>query len=190
VWFFSGGNESRGRTLAETDRASGADLRGGNDMGKRLATEGMIAGTIGATVAAAWFFVYDMAHGQPLRTPALLGAALFQGLRDVGSLRVTIALVLEYSLVHWAAFVLFGCMVAALLAAADRDPRLLAGLLVLFCCFEVAALALIAVLGEWLFEALPQWSIVIGNLLAAAAMLCVFIRRHHVAWRKFLLANE
>src|SRR5882724_3839991 len=91
---------------------------------------------------------------------------------------------------HWATFVLFGCMAAALLAAADRDPRLLAGLFVLFCCFEVAALALIAVLGEWLFEALPQWSIVIGNLLAAAAMLGVFFRRHRIAWLEFLLADE
>ncbi len=159
-------------------------------MMKRLATEGMIAGTIGATVVAGWFLMYDMAHGRPFRTPALLGAALFQGLRDIGSLRITPTLVLEYSLVHWATFVLFGCMAAALLAAADRDPRLLADLFVLFCCFEVAALALIAVLGEWLFEALPQWSIVIGNLLAAAAMLGVFFRRHRIAWLEFLLADE
>ena len=157
---------------------------------KRLAAEGMIAGTVGATIVAAWFLMYDLAHGQPFRTAALLGAVLFQGLRDIGFLRVTTTLVLEYSLVHWAAFVLFGCMAAALLAAADQDPRLLAGLFMLFCCFEVAALALIAVLGEWLFEALPQWSIVIGNLLAAAAMLAVFFRRHGVAWREFLLADE
>jgi hypothetical protein len=157
---------------------------------KRLAAEGMIAGTIGAAVVAGWFLLYDMAHGQSFRTPALLGAVLFQGLRDVGSLRITATLVLEYSLVHWAAFVLFGCMAAALLAAADRDPRLLAGLFVLFCCFEVAALAVIAILGEWLFEALPQWRIVIGNLLAAAAMLGVFFRRHRIAWLEFLLADK
>jgi hypothetical protein len=159
-------------------------------MMKRVAAEGMIAGTIGAAVAAGWFLMYDMAHGRPLRTPALLGAVLFQGLRDIGSLRVTPTLVLEYSLVHWAAFILFGSLAAALLAVADRDPRLLSGLFMLFCSFEVAALALIAVLGEWLFEALPRWSIVIGNLLAAAAMLAVFFRRHGVAWREFLLADE
>ena len=159
-------------------------------MMRRRAAEGMIAGTIGATVVAGWFLIYDTAHGRPFATPALLGAVLFQGLRDIGSLRITPTLVLEYSLVHWATFVLFGCVAAALLAAADRDPRLLAGLFVLFCCFEVAALALIAVLGEWLFEALPQWSIVLGNLLAAAAMLGVFFRRHRIAWLEFLLADE
>lgn len=159
-------------------------------MVKRLAAEGMIAGTVGAAVVAAWFLMYDLAHGGPFRTPALLGAVLFQGLRDVGSLRITTTLVLEYSLVHLATFALFGCMAATLLAAADGDPRLLAGLFVLFCSFEVAALELITVLGEWLLEALPQWSIVIGNLLAAAAMLAVFVHRHRVALVEFLLAAE
>ena len=109
-------------------------------MMKRLAAEGMIAGTIGATVVAGWFLMYDMAHGRPFRTPALLGAVLFQGLRDIGSLRITPTLVLEYSLVHWATFVLFGCMAAA--------------------------------------------------LLAAAAMLGIFFRRHRIAWLEFLLADE
>ena len=96
-------------------------------MMKRLAAEGMIAGTIGAAVVAVWFLMYDMAHGRPFTTPALLGAVLFQGLRDVGSLRITPTLVLEYSLVHWAAFVLVGCTAAVLLAAADRIPGLVAG---------------------------------------------------------------
>jgi hypothetical protein len=159
-------------------------------MMKRIASEGMIAGTVGAAVSAGWFLMNDMAHGRPLRTPALLGAVLFQGLRDIGSLQVSAALVLEYSLVHWMAFVLFGCVAATLLAAADRDPRLLAGLFVLFCSFEVAALALIAILGQWLFEAIPQWDIVIGNLVAAAAMLAVFFRRHAGAWLQFLAAED
>jgi hypothetical protein len=159
-------------------------------MMKRLAAEGVIAGTIGATVVAGWFLLYDMAHGRPFMTPALLGAVLFQGLRDVGTLQISATLVLEYGLIHWATFVLFGCMAAGLLVAADQDPRLLAGVFVLFCCFEVAALALIAVLGEWLFEALPQWSIIIGNLLATTAMLGVFFRRHRIAWLEFLLADE
>src|SRR5262245_59779575 len=121
---------------------------------KRVVAEGAIGGTVGGVVVAGWFLTYDMAHGMPFRTPALLGAVLFDGLRDIATLRVTPTLVLEYSLVHWAAFVLFGCGVAALLAAVDRDPVLLAGLFGLFCCFEVAALGLIAILGEWLFEAL------------------------------------
>ena len=159
-------------------------------MTKRIVSEGLIAGIMGALVVAGWFLAYDIAQGQAFRTPALLGAVLFHGLRDIGSLRITPAVVLEYSLVHWAAFVLFGWVAAALLAAADRDPRLFAGLFVLFCCFEVAALALIAILGEWMFDTLPRWSIVMANLLAATTMLGVFFRRHRLAWLKFLLADE
>jgi hypothetical protein len=179
--------------LAETDAPAGIEAptsEGGDGTMKRLAAEGMIAGTVGSTVMAAWFFGYDLAHGQPFRTPALLGAVLFRGLRDVGSLRITTTLVIEYSLVHWAAFTLFGCTAATLLAAADEDSRLLGGLFLLFCSFEVAALELISVLREWLFEVLPQWSIVTGNLFAAAAMLGVFVYRHRVALLEFLLADE
>ena len=157
---------------------------------KRIASEGFFAGIIGALVVAGWFLAYDIAQGQAFRTPALLGAVLFRGLRDIGALGVTPSVVLEYSLVHCALFVLFAWVAAALLAAADRDPRLLAGLFVLFCCFEVAALALIAILGEWMFDTLPRWSIVMANLLAATTMLGVFLRRHRPAWLEFLLADE
>ncbi len=157
---------------------------------ERLAAEGIAAGTVGAATVAAWFLVYDLARGQPFRTPALLGAVLFQGLRDVSSLRITATLVLGYTLVHVAAFMLAGCVAAALLAAAGRDPRLLAGLFVFFCSVEVGAIELIALLGEWLLEALPRWGIVVGNLLAAVAMLGVLGHRHRVALLEFLLADE
>ena len=159
-------------------------------MTKRFATEGIIAGASGAAVLAMWFLLYDLAQGQAFRTPALLGAVLFRGLRDPGALHITSTLVLEYSLVHGAAFALFGGAAAALLAAADREPRLLAALFMLFCCFEVAALAMIAVLGEWLFETLPRWSIVTGNLAATVGILGVLMRRHRVAWHAFLSTAE
>ncbi len=64
------------------------------------------------------------------------------------------------------------------------------GLFLLFCCFEIFALALIAVLAEWLLEALPWWSIAAGNVLAAGAMLGFLLRRHRAAWRAFLTASE
>src|SRR6266704_487542 len=62
--------------------------------------EGMLVGLTGAIVVAVWFFIFDLAEGTPFRTPALLGAALFEGLRDTAALMVTPALVLKYSVVH------------------------------------------------------------------------------------------
>jgi hypothetical protein len=108
----------------------------------------------------------------------------------VRTVHITARLVLGYSLVHGVAFGLFGLAAAALLAAADRQPILRFGVFLLFCCFEVFALALIAVLAEWLLEALPWWSISTGNVLATGAMLGFLLRRHWAGWRSFLAAPE
>ena len=75
---------------------------------ERILLEGMLVGLAGAIAVAAWFFVYDVAEGTPFRTPALLGAALFERLRDPAALRITPDLVLKYTAVHGMAFTPFG----------------------------------------------------------------------------------
>jgi hypothetical protein len=152
----------------------------------RVVREGCLAGLIGAAVVAVWFLVHDLAAGMPLRTPALLGAAVLDGLRDPSSLVITPRLVLGYTAIHGAAFLLFGCAAAGLLALADREPRLIFAFVMLLCCFEVFFFALIAILAEWLFETLAWWTILAGNLLAMAGMLAYLFREHRVAWREFL----
>lgn len=152
----------------------------------RVAGEGLTAGLAGAVAVAVWFLLYDLAAGMPLRTPALLGATLFHGLRDPGALVITLPLVLEYTAVHGLAFIVFGWAAAGLLALADREPRLLFGVFMLFCCFEVFFVALIAILAERLFETLAWWTILAANLVASLVMLGYFFRGHRVAWREFL----
>jgi len=152
----------------------------------RVAREGALAGLAGAAAVAGWFLLYDVAAGVPFRTPALLDAALFHGLRDAGALVITPWGVLQYTLVHVLAFVAFGWLAAGLLALADREPRLLFGFLMLFCCFEVFFFAMVATLAEWLFEALAWWTILAGNFLAALVMLAVLFRGHRMALREFL----
>jgi hypothetical protein len=145
---------------------------------------------VGAVAVAVWFLAYDLAAGMPLRTPALLGAALFHGLRDPDALVISVPLVLQYTAVHGLAFILFGWAVAGLLALADREPRLLFGIFMLFCCFEVFFVALVTILAEWLLEALTWWTILAANLLATVAMLGYFFRGHRMAWREFLAARH
>ena len=152
----------------------------------RVAREGVLAGLAGAVAVAVWFLLYDLAAGVPLRTPALLGAALLHGLRDPGALVITLPLVLQYTAVHGLAFIAFGCAAAGLLALADREPRLLVGFFMLLCCFEVFFFAMLATLAEWLLESLAWWTILTGNLIAALVMLAVLFRSHRVAWREFL----
>jgi hypothetical protein len=152
----------------------------------KVAREGLVAGLLGAVVVAVWFLLYDLAAGVPLRTPALLGAAVLEGVRDPNQVTVTLPLVLKYTVIHGAAFLLFAWAAAGLLALADREPRLMFFFVMLFCCFEVFFFALIAILAEWLLETLAWWTILLGNLLAAVAMLSFFFREHRVAWREFL----
>jgi hypothetical protein len=156
----------------------------------RIAREGLVSGLLGAGVVAVWFLLYDVAASVPLRTPALLGAALFHGLRDPGALVITMPLVLEYTAFHGLAFVFFGWIAAGMLALADRDPRLLFAFIMLFCCFEVFTFAMIATLAQWLLETIAWWSVLGGNFLAAGVMLGYFLRGHRVAWRQFLHARQ
>ena len=91
----------------------------------RIAREGLVSGLLGAAAVAVWFLLYDVAAGVPLRTPALLDAVLFHGLRDPSALVITMPRVAEYTALHVLAFVFFGWLAAALLALADREPRVL-----------------------------------------------------------------
>jgi hypothetical protein len=152
----------------------------------RVAREGLVAGGLGAAAVAVWFLLYDIATGAPLRTPALLGAVVLEGLRDPAALTISLPLILKYTLVHGAAFVVFGWLAAGLLALGDREPRLLFAFVMLFVCFEVFSIAMIAVLAHWLLEAFAWWTILAANLLAALAMLGYLLREHRVAWRAFL----
>ena len=92
---------------------------------ERILLEGMLVGLAGAIAVAAWFFVYDLAEGTPFRTPALLGAALFEGLRDPAALRITPDLVLKYTAVHGIVFLAFGLASAGLFSLVDRDRHVL-----------------------------------------------------------------
>ena len=169
-------------------RALGRALLG--PLWSRAVREGIIGGLLGAAAVALWFLAYDAVAGVPLRTPALLGAALFHGLRDPRALVITVPLVLQYTIVHGVAFIVFGIATAGLLMLADRDPRLLFGFFMLFCCFEVFFAALVAILAEWLLEAVPWLTILAGNLLAALVMLGFFFREHRVTWLEFLHARR
>jgi hypothetical protein len=149
-----------------------------------------VVGLAGATAAAVWIFLCDLAAGTPFRTPALLGAALFEGLRDPAALTVTPGLVLEYTAVHGLAFLVFGWAAAGLLALLDRDRHVLFGVFILFCCFEVAALTAVEVLAPWLLETLHPWAIIGGNFAAALVMLGILMGDLRVSVEEVLTSAD
>ncbi len=156
----------------------------------RILSEGLRVGLAGAAAVAVWFLVLDLIAGVPLRTPALLGAALFHGLRDPGALVITPGLVGAYSIVHCALFVLFGWAAAGLFTLADRDRHVLFAVFMLFLCFEVAAFAFVAVLGSWLLHTITPSAIIGANLIATVLMLFLLFRNHRRALSEVLTSAE
>jgi hypothetical protein len=140
--------------------------------------EGIVAGLFGGAVVAVWFLLYDAVRLRPLHTPALLGAAILQGLRDPTLLIPRLDVVVGYSVFHFAVFGLFGIVIATCLYAAEREPRILLGLFILFLCFQVFFFGFLQALDVHLAGALPWWNVAIGNLLASVAMVTYFFLSH------------
>lgn len=136
----------------------------------RIIREGFIAGLIGAAGVAAWFLVVDLVAGQPFFTPAMLGSAVFWGLRDPAAVEVTFPAVLGYTMLHIVLFALAGTVAAALAAMVDKFPTTLFIVVVFFAIFEVGFYIVVAILGQPLLGALAWSNVAIGNLIAALGM--------------------
>lgn len=145
--------------------------------------EGVIAGVLGATVVAVWFLAFDVARGRPFLTPALLGAAVFHGVNTPIGLEIAAGPILGYTLLHGLAFIGFGIVAASLMAVSEREPALFVAFVILFACFEAFFFGVVGALGQSVMGALVWWAILVGNLLASAAMLSYFFLAHRTIHR-------
>ena len=76
------------------------------------------------------WMLFDLVQGAPLRTPAVLGrviGAILRGLPppDPGSVAVSLAPILGYTLIHGLAFAVVGILAAFLVEGAEREPAML-----------------------------------------------------------------
>ncbi|MGD8496920.1 MAG: hypothetical protein PVF05_12095 [Gemmatimonadales bacterium] len=140
--------------------------------------QGIVAGLIGALVVAVWFLVVDSIAGRPLFTPGALGSAILHGASGPPGVDVSAATVLGYTLIHVAAFLLAGVLVSGLVTQAERAPYLVFGMILLLVIFETFFIAIVAMLGSWLMEELAWWSVLVGNVLAAASMGAYMLKVH------------
>jgi hypothetical protein len=152
----------------------------------RIIIDGAVAGLIGGVAVAVWFLIFDLTRGHPFETPALLAGAILHGLRDAHIQRSMLQLVSEYTLLHFSAFIAVGVVGALLLEAAEQEPSFLFSVLIFFVAFEVFFIAVVMFLGPAMLAALTWWGIIVGNLLATAAMLTYFFWRHPVLAKNLL----
>jgi hypothetical protein len=144
----------------------------------RIIIDGAVAGLIGAIVVAVWFLIFDVIRGHAFETPALLAATILHGSHSHEVHHGLVLLALEYSLIHFGAFIAFGIAGGLLLEACETESSLLFSLVIFFVAFEVFFIAVVLFLGPNVMAELTWWGIIVGNLLATAAMLSYFFWRH------------
>jgi hypothetical protein len=140
--------------------------------------DGIIAGVLGATAVAVWFFVVDLIRQQPFFTPIGLGRGLLSILGP-GKDDSAVVLVIGYTIFHYLAFIAVGLFVAMIVHLAEREPSVLAGALILFVATEIGFYALSSVLAESPFFGTLSWiQVSVGNLIAAVVMGTYLWRTH------------
>lgn len=160
-------------TMASPDRPS-EEVAG-------VAWEGIVAGSIGAATISIWFLFLDMIHGQPLATPILLGSALLhRGASPpfLGGSPAPFEVVVFYTWVHGLVFCLLGGVAARLLALAEKRPDAGFGILLLFVILECGFIVAALLFAETVLHRIAWQSILVGNLLAVAAITGYLRHRH------------
>lgn len=175
-------------------RRNPAAVRAGYDAAvspRPLVREGVIAGVIGAAVIAVWFFFVDIIAGHALFTPATLGRGMLSVFGPVPAGQGDVLLVFLYTVFHFAAFIVVGLIAAMIVNLANREPSILLGFVVLFAAIEVGFYAFVGLLQHATpLGSLAWYNVMIGNVLAAAAMGTYLLRAHPVLREQFAHAID
>ncbi len=147
--------------------------------------EGLLTGLLGGLVVAIWYFAYDVGRGQPGYTPNLLGQ-VFVGRDTMPLVRTVIPeAVIDYYLLHFAAFLVLGILLTWLTHLASRNPALRMGvwlgLVIAFVYFLGFLLTLYTATGQ----RFPWWSSLVGSVLGFGSMGWYLWRRHPYLRRTF-----
>jgi uncharacterized membrane protein YphA (DoxX/SURF4 family) len=151
-----------------------------------IVKDGVMAGLIGATAIAVWFFFVDAVAGEMLFTPRTLGYALVSIFGPVPENQSALVLIALYTVFHYAAFIVVGLIAAMIVELAKEEPSVLMGFVVLFAAIEVGFYALVGLLQQATpLGSLAWYNVMVGNLLAAATMGLFLLRTHPVLKHQF-----
>ncbi|HUF51782.1 MAG TPA: hypothetical protein VMN60_13230 [Longimicrobiales bacterium] len=150
---------------------------------RTLIGRGAVAGMVGATALALWFLVIDAVNGQPFQTPLFLASLL--------GLDVTVgaAVVIIYTLVHFAAFIAVGIAVAVFVERFEVVPAALLGVVLGFVLFDLLFYGSVLVTGVDVVDELGWPQALIGNIIAGIALfgaLAAMGAVESVSWREML----
>lgn len=132
-----------------------------------IIARGLVAGFLGATALAVWFFAIDMILKRPLHTPAFI-ANILLGRETV---TVSLPLVLGFTAVHYAFFLLLGVLISWGLDRIGAAPNVLLGFVVGFLLFDVIFYAGILLTSGNIVRALGWPNVLAGDLLAGLVLI-------------------
>jgi hypothetical protein len=139
--------------------------------------DGLIAGALGATSVAVWFFFVDLIAGKALATPFTLGRG-FLGLLGV-TWTSEVLVVAIYTVFHYAAFIAVASIAAGIIHWGERVPSVLAGAFILFVIVELGFYLMTKILGESpTYSGLSAMQVSVGNLISAVVMGTYLWRTH------------
>ena len=158
---------------------------------KRLLADGLIAGFIGYGVVVASFLAWNVAAGlPPFHTAALMGAALFGGLRDPALLVIEPGMVIAFNGVHLAAFLGFGFVAAWLVYETEQHPQFWYLAFFLFLVMAVAGFAVVLATSLVVGSLLPPWEVVLASMASAIGMATYLVGSHRGLVRLIRTAPE
>jgi hypothetical protein len=141
--------------------------------------QGLVAGLIGFATVAVVMAVANLLLGRsPFHTAALLGSALFYGLKDPYELTIWPGPVLAYNGLHLLVFLGLGVGASWLARFAERGPHFwyIGAVLMLFVALHVFGVFLF--LDERIGSLLSPWSVLASGFAAMATMAAYLIGEH------------
>jgi len=145
----------------------------------RLFTEAFIAGVIGYAVVALFFVILNLLTGRhPLYTAAVLGQGIVSAPGGSSDSVVAFGPIVAYNAVHLIVFLVIGLIAAWLVFATEKVPQFWFVGFLIFITALMASIAVVVTYSVPISDALPWWSIVAANVVAAFLMGAYLVKAH------------
>jgi hypothetical protein len=140
---------------------------------------GVVAGVIGFATVSIGFLLLDLGGGRGLGfTPALLAAALFQGLTQACDVQTTASAILGYSALHLLVFLTLGWLAAWLFSLTVAQPWFWIGALMFFIIVTFHLYGAVLGLLAPVQGCFSLYYVLAVTAVAAAAMVWYLLKQH------------
>lgn len=153
--------------------------------------DGLVMGLIASVAVAVFYAIFDFFAARGVfYTVNLLGRALFEGLRDPSVLLLPVQRdmhgIFLYSVVHLAAALAIGLVVAGLVTYGEKHGRHAPWMVAIIVAGFVVTIVAVGVLTAPFRDLLPWWSVIAANALAVVLAGLYLIRRRRGVFGRLL----